>query len=113
LNVAMGWENCHLWCFRVDSRTIGNVEDEDMGWEDDRKLRLSDVLDVTKSFEYEYDFGDGWAHVVLIEEVFDALPGKTYPNCSAGENACPPEDCGGPGGFEDFKEAVGDPDHEQ
>ena len=31
--------------------------------------------------------------------------------CLGGENACPPEDLGGPGGYEDFMEAIADPAH--
>ncbi len=29
-----------------------------------------------------------------------------YPACIAGENACPPEDCGGIPGFEDLKSTL-------
>lgn len=33
--------------------------------------------------------------------------------CIAGENACPPDDVGGPHGYALFLEALGDPTHEQ
>ena len=36
-----------------------------------------------------------------------------YPRCVAGERACPPEDCGGPWGYDGFLEAIQDPGHEQ
>ena len=32
--------------------------------------------------------------------------------CLAGENACPPEDVGGPPGYEEFLRAIADPGHE-
>ena len=36
-----------------------------------------------------------------------------YPLCLAGKRACPPEDCGGPWGYAEYQEAVGNPLHEQ
>jgi hypothetical protein len=33
--------------------------------------------------------------------------------CIDGENACPPEDVGGPGGYADFLAAIADPSHEE
>ena len=44
-----------------------------------------------------------------------AEPGVEYPIFIDGKGRCPPEDCGGPPGFEEFLKAVGDeshPDHE-
>ena len=35
------------------------------------------------------------------------------PACLAGKGACPPEDCGGPCGYTDPKEALADPRHER
>jgi hypothetical protein len=32
---------------------------------------------------------------------------------STGENACPPEDVGGPGGYADFLTAIADPRHDE
>ena len=36
-----------------------------------------------------------------------------YPLCLEGERACPPEDCGGIGGYQDFLAAIADPKHEE
>jgi hypothetical protein len=55
---------------------------------------------------YEYDFGDGWEHELLVERVFAPEPGVHYPVCLEGERNCPPEDVGGTGGYEDFLEAI-------
>ena len=33
--------------------------------------------------------------------------------CLDGANACPPEDSGGPGGYEDLLRVLGDPSHEE
>ena len=46
-------------------------------------------------------FGDSWEHLVEVE---DELPVECVtmpiPRCLAGERACPPEDCGGPPGYQ-------------
>jgi Plasmid pRiA4b ORF-3-like protein len=60
---------------------------------------------------YEYDFGDGWEHVVLLEKVLPPEQGVDYPRCTAGKRACPPEDVGGVWGYESFLETIRDPSH--
>jgi hypothetical protein len=63
-----------------------------------------------------YDFGDDWRHSVLLEGILLGEPKKTYPVCTGGEMACPPEDSGGVYGYRELLEAVSDedhPDHEQ
>jgi pRiA4b ORF-3-like protein len=62
---------------------------------------------------YEYDFGDGWEHELLLERVLAPEPGVRYPRCTDGARACPPEDCGGTGGYENFLAAIRDPNHEE
>jgi hypothetical protein len=43
---------------------------------------------------YEYDFGDGWEHQIVLEKVIAPAPDVSYPRCTAGKRACPPEDLG-------------------
>jgi hypothetical protein len=57
-------------------------------------------------FLYEYDFGDGWQHVVRVERRLSPEPRRTYPVCVGGQRAAPPEDCGGPGAFLGRRDAV-------
>ena len=40
-------------------------------------------------------------------------PKAKYPLCLEGERACPPEDVGGTWGYEEYLEAMADPDHER
>ena len=61
--------------------------------------------------EYAENFGDDWRHRVVVEKVTAAEPGATYPTCIAGRRACPPEDCGGVWGYENFVAAMTDPAH--
>ncbi len=62
-----------------------------------RKVRLADVAGVGERIGYEYDFGDSWEHELLIEACTKAEAHQTYPACTAGEGACPPEDSQLPG----------------
>jgi len=62
---------------------------------------------------YTYDMGDSWEHGIVLEKRLPIDPGTAYPVCTGGERACPPEDCGGIGGFYDLLDALGDPAHEQ
>ncbi len=43
----------------------------------------------------------------------EAAPGATYPRLLKATGACPPEDVGGASGYEEFLEALANPDHEQ
>jgi hypothetical protein len=58
---------------------------------------------------YEYDFGDGWLHEILMEQIIPLDPSGHYPVCLAGARACPPEDCGGVPGYEQLLEALRSP----
>ncbi|MEI6179922.1 MAG: hypothetical protein WCP31_04150 [Chloroflexales bacterium] len=49
--------------------------------------------------------GDSWLHAIVFEQMSPDDPRKTYPVCTAGAGDCPPEDCGGPEGYQDFIEA--------
>jgi len=79
---------------------------------DEKEFRLKTVVGEGDVFEYEYDFGDCWEHEIIVEKVMEPEAGIKYPRCLAGERACPPEDCGGPGGYEELLEVLDDPRHE-
>ena len=107
IQAAMGWTNSHLHRFRTghDHRSPYFVthfdieEGEDGTLEDDVRL---DQLVAEKGDElwYEYDFGDGWDHQLVVEEVLKGSPPTL--RCTGGRMACPPEDCGGIGGYEEL-----------
>ncbi|MDQ1261597.1 MAG: hypothetical protein QG575_778 [Euryarchaeota archaeon] len=79
-------------------------------FKDEKRFRLSRVIPGEKfKFVYEYDFGDGWDHAILVEKIF--LPEKELKArvCLDGKHSAPPEDCGGKGGYHDVLKALRNP----
>jgi hypothetical protein len=113
LQGLMGWMNCHMHQFEANRVCYGEPSpDFDFEVIDERKVALDQVLTRPKlSLRYEYDFGDGWMHSVVLERIVKTEPGAILPVCVAGARACPPEDCGGIPGYYNFVEAVTDPSH--
>ena len=78
----------------------------------DRRAKLNQVAPAEKfKFIYEYDFGDRWQHLLLVEEILPPEPEICYPICIKGKRACPPEDCGGVWGYGELLETLQDPNH--
>lgn len=116
LQAALGWTNSHLYELRAQDVGWGRADlDFGDGPLDARKARLSDVLEDlgVKTLRYLYDFGDGWEHTIRIERIEDAGPGIPYPRLIGAVGRCPPEDVGGPWGYEEFLIALADPKHER
>ena len=114
IQAAFGWWNYHLHEFEIDGTRYGDPDpDDDWGppTVHERRVRLDTVVTVGSTFGYLYDFGDGWSHRVTVEKVLPAETGTTVPACIGGRRACPPEDCGGPWGYEHLLEALADPTH--
>ena len=81
---------------------------------DESRTKLCDVVPrVGTQFLYAYDFGDDWRHELLLEAVVMAEPGTQYPRCIAGARRTPPEDVGGTPGYENYLEALAEPEHEE
>lgn len=126
LQWVMGWTDSHAHEFQVGASVVAPdwwIDeiglDEDTGnYRDERRVSVAAVvseLGIRGEFEYRYDMGDGWQHRIVIES--PPPPGATQdlplPICLAGENACPPDDVGGPPGHALFLEILGDRKHEQ
>lgn len=113
IQVAMGWHNCHLHSFQIGdvcytSKDTSEMEDMDMERED--RIRLKELTVRPKQkFLYEYDFGDSWAHEIVVEKILPFDPQGQYPICLDGARAGPPEDCGGFPGYCDILEALKTP----
>jgi len=117
LQIAMGWYDSHLHQFRMGKTYYGAPDIDEfskLSLKDDSKAQLGRVLTKPKQkVIYEYDFGDGWEHEILLEKVLTPDPVVQYPRCLGGARACPPEDCGGVGGYANFLAAIRDPNHEE
>lgn len=114
LQIAMGWTNSHLHGFRVGGQFFTEpVPDyEGMNVVDERQIRLSQIApEAGARFIYEYDFGDSWEHVIVVEKVLLTETGDAYPRCTGGKRACPPEDVGGTGGYTEFLTIIQNPRH--
>lgn len=113
IQAAMLFEDYHLFQFEIGDRRYG-YPDPDWGDEmrDARYIRLSAILARGETrFTYTYDFGDDWRHSVVVEEVVAADPMVDYPRFVDGARRAPPEDVGGPPGFEEFLDAMADTKH--
>ena len=140
IQLAMGWHDCHLHEFKLDDLKL-RITNDDQPYEEYRyyssaegKERLSKMkgdpfvpdmsvtvrrsdntkidkyLERCRSFIYTYDFGDSWRlHVEVLSKTEDYKNG--YPEVLEAEGNCPPEDCGGVSGYEDFLLVWNNPDH--
>ena len=115
---CFGWGNYHLYQFSPQGYgsypviSIPSKEDWEQPEMNPMKTRLKKVFKLEKqTFNYIYDFGDDWSHKITLEKI---LPGEIESAvCLAGKGTCPPEDCGGPWGYENLKTVLADPTHDE
>ena len=125
LQWVMGWNDSHAHEFQLGDcivapdwwiREAGTYGDT-KHYRDERRVSVAAVVAQLGSrgeFGYRYDMGDGWEHRIVIESVpIAAVDALRLPLCVAGENACPPDDVGGPWGYQEFVAALRDRKHEQ
>jgi Plasmid pRiA4b ORF-3-like protein len=113
IQTAMGWEDYHLHLFEVDRVLYGDVEEmEGRPFGDEDTFTVGQAAEAVDGFGYEYDFGDSWAHDVRIEQHIASV-GTGTPHLVGGARACPPEDCGGPWGYDHLLGVLADPAHEE
>ncbi len=111
LQIVMGWDLTHLHEFSHQQARYG-IPDDDFPTDilDERNYRLGEVLKNEKDkVIYDYDFGDGWRHDVVLEKILPFTTNIVLPICIKGKRACPPEDIGGLGGYENFLQIIADP----
>ena len=107
---AFGWLSCHLHAFRdqegitytsaQEGMFAMDMEENDV---DDAAIQLDSVLHAKGDrLTYDYDFGDGWEHEIVVLEIGTPKAKGLYPAVIDGARTCPPEDCGGPFGYQDL-----------
>lgn len=115
IQAVMGWMDSHLHGFFIGTTLY---VDKQADWEDgieneydDERLVIIQSLlkKLPKQITYTYDFGDSWDHEIKFEHYVDSTTGVMHPLCVGGSGACPPEDVGGVGGYDEFLEAVKHP----
>lgn len=120
LQAAFGWHNAHLYRFCIGAPYQWGAErwvmpdfvdsPEDLPAD---KTTLTQALDKAggAGLTYLYDFGDDWEHEIKAGLTTAADPDKTYPRLVEISGNCPPEDIGGPPGYDMFVQAMADPKH--
>ena len=119
------WYDEHLFSFEMVAHST-NVHMEEYAFQepDDafvpngyalaeaRQVLLGDVFPRSRTARYYYDYGDGWEHKVKLVKTLRSSD-VTAPQLLDGEGDAPPEDAGGPGGFEGFLATISNPFNEE
>ncbi len=112
IQTVMGWTNSHLHQFVINGNMYPEPDEDSFGDTIDyNKIILNQVVS-KEGQTFEYDFGDGWEHTIVLEKILDDFP-QNYPVCLDGKRSCPLEDCGGPYRYQDLLKALSDPDNEE
>jgi hypothetical protein len=119
VQTAMGWDNYHLYEFTSGGLKIGSHDDDDaFGFEEGEGVTDAETIMIDEvlvqqgdTVKYLYDFGDGWKHLIKVEKVLDEDEAFKFPVLIKGEWNCPPEDCGGIGGYYDLLKVLKDKNH--
>ena len=125
--LAMGWEGNHLKEIRYGgisyfTRYAGGQDPEateDFPQRDSFQYTLEDLLKLPgDTFTFIYDFGDSWTHRVTLTDIepyqYDKAEGDyAGAHLTAGQNACPPEDVGGVGGYAEMLKSLAEPNNEE
>ena len=113
---AFDWHGGHMHVFETAYGDFGQA-DRELGHRADGSVTLEQVAQQPKDkIRYTYDFGDDWVHDILVEKISTPDPSTTYPRCTGGKRAAPPDDCGGIWGYAALVEVLADPanpEHEE
>jgi Plasmid pRiA4b ORF-3-like protein len=109
IQIAFDWNDSHMHVFETPYGSFGTA-DADLDHSPEAPVTLEQVAPaVSSKLCYTYDFGDDWEHDILVEKVLDRNETATYPRCTGGRRAAPPDDCGGIWGYAELMEVLTDP----
>jgi hypothetical protein len=113
LQIALGWQNCHPFEFRIGNHAWGLVDRDtpETNPLPAEQAALSDLAALGRSFKYSYVFGEDWQHTIEIEAITLDAEDAGYPKLLAAKGRCPPADIGGPSGYDTYLCAIADPRH--
>lgn len=88
LQIAFDWDDVNLHRFFIHGKDYGIYHSGGMSFSDDpSQVKLADFkFRRGEKFLYEYDFFNGWKHLLRIEEILSFDPKKKYPLCTGGGN---------------------------
>jgi|SRR5579859_5193379 len=124
---SFGWEDYHLHEFYIghawnrDAPRICFPYPKDDWFDlledkeplDETRTHISDFVSLQQPKAiYIYDMGDGWEHEVVLEKILPIDEEAAYPQVVDGKRACPWEDSGGIGGYQEKIEILKDKKHE-
>lgn len=111
---AFGWSDYHLYSFAPNgllSRPSFEYPSKEADYQSvsSRTTKVAAIFEQEgDQFTYTYDFGDNWEHLITVEEVFDEKT-ATSATLLSGRGKCPPEDCGGVSGYQNFLKVLRNP----
>lgn len=106
MQILMDWYDVHLHHFLIRGKRYGIGRIGTMGFMDDPyQVRLNQFqFRHNETFLYEYNYYDAWQLKIRVEAKVPFNPDFSYPYCTGGNRAAPPEDCGGAWRFMELKQ---------
>jgi hypothetical protein len=96
IQMLFQWYDYHLYRFDIGERGFEAPEEESEEEDSTRAMLGLLGLNTGDTFEYTYDFGDDWRHLIEVEGIETLSDRALLPWVLDGARRGPPEDCGGP-----------------